>query len=442
MNPARSRVWWRALFPFLLAGATIFLYGTDALLRAEFWGEDLTEFFYSSHEQGAASLTTPVYGYHFLLARLIAYFATLFPVVAAPYIYAWASLVVSTLTTAWFSRDGFAWLIPQRWLRILVCWLLAMGPGTGEVFLNLVNLSNVLVFLTLLLLLEQPFKLSWGRILWFALLFLSSGQTVILLPLIVLVGLFSRQRRYFWLLLIMVPLAVVNMIGSHAVNQATGLASYQSFALLPRVLVDNAIGRFLLLPFLGPRLFQYLHDSHGWFFWCGGALGLGALLVIFWRQRTWQTPRVWLLLGACACCLGVYAVVLLTRSYASDQLFRGTIAKQWQHRYSYLSGSVALICWWTLLTRWASACRLRKSMLLPLALLGLTVQALAQTRPNSFYHRADVNWPTRAAELQSLIDQRDQGLLQRPVRIILLDVVHPLEWAPENKRYAMLIKPQ
>jgi hypothetical protein len=145
------------MWPCLLVAVIIFVRDPTPFLRAEFWAEDGPEFFATALTHGIQSLWTPVYGYHFLTSRMIAYTATWLPVVWSPYIYAWSCLAMSAVTTAYFTRDGFSWLIPSRWMRILTCTVLAVGPGTAAVFSSLCNLPSPLTLLGLLMLLEKPF---------------------------------------------------------------------------------------------------------------------------------------------------------------------------------------------------------------------------------------------------------------------------------------------
>ena len=163
-----------------------------ALLRAEFWAEDASQFFAGALAMGARSLWVPVWGYSFLISRAIAWAATWFAVLWTPYLYAWGSLVLDSIAMSYFVRDGFAWLVPGRAARFLVCLVLTLGPGTSEVFLNLSNLPAPLTFLCLLLLLEEPLCLDTRRLLLFALLVPSAGHTVLLAPLIL--GLWGITR--------------------------------------------------------------------------------------------------------------------------------------------------------------------------------------------------------------------------------------------------------
>src|SRR4051812_8776182 len=77
------------VFCFLVCGLIIFLRTPEALLRSEFWAEDLSEFFVGAIALGAKSLVTPVYGYHFFVERIVAWLATFLPVYFTPFIYAW-----------------------------------------------------------------------------------------------------------------------------------------------------------------------------------------------------------------------------------------------------------------------------------------------------------------------------------------------------------------
>ncbi len=145
---------------FMLCTAIIIVRNPVAVFRAEFWAEDATQFFFGSLSLGLKSLITPVVGYHCFISRVIAYIATFFPVLWTPFIYALTSLLINAGVASYFSRQSFSWIILSRPFRIFVCTILAMGPGTSEAFLNLANLSYVLTFFGLLLLIEKPWRLS------------------------------------------------------------------------------------------------------------------------------------------------------------------------------------------------------------------------------------------------------------------------------------------
>ena len=57
-------------FGLILCAFVIFIRNPEALLRSEFWGEDLTEFFIGAIHLGASSLVTPVFGYQFFFERV------------------------------------------------------------------------------------------------------------------------------------------------------------------------------------------------------------------------------------------------------------------------------------------------------------------------------------------------------------------------------------
>src|SRR5690242_15753624 len=110
----RGEKWWQlrlsesaaVLFTFVLCLTIILCRNPLAVIRAEFWAEDATEFFFGALSLGVESLITPVWGFHCFLSRLIAYVASPFPVLWTPYIYAIACLIINAFVTSYFVRDG------------------------------------------------------------------------------------------------------------------------------------------------------------------------------------------------------------------------------------------------------------------------------------------------------------------------------------------------
>jgi hypothetical protein len=398
------------------------------LFRSEFWAEDATEFFFGAQEMGLRSLVTPVYGYFFLLSRLIAYLATFFGVLYTPFIYAWACLGLNAITAAYAVRDGFSWLLPERWQRAVLALLVAIGPGTCDVFLNLAGLPISLALLALLLLIEKPWRPGWARLLLLLVLLLSSGQAVLWLPVVAYLWWETRSTRYVVVAGALAAVAAMNLIGSHAASAAAGLSDYGNVRLVPRILLENLFTRIVPGPILGSGLTGRIMAAPSAVFWSAAIVGLGAVTAIWLRFYRVQREAVVLLglayLGAIAS-LGVIAV---SRNYAIPQLVREAATLHWELRYSFLPGAIALMAWSLLLAR-GSRVRpsLRAASAAGLACLALNVVTLWP----AVHPRPDLHWPRRAARVQAILDQT--GL---PRSISILDLaIHPVEWLPNNDRW-------
>jgi hypothetical protein len=418
------------LVPCLLAAALIALRNPAAVFRAEFWAEDGTEFFRTALAHGASSLVMPVYGYNLLLARCIAFMATLFPVLCTPYIYAATALAFNALTVGYLSREGFAWLIPRRGHRILVGCLLTLAPGAAETFLNISNLTNCLALLALLMLIEKPRALSWPKFAALVLIGLSSGHMVILLPLILYLWYRSRDRRYLYLVLALVPIVAANMIGNQRSGAETGLLDYSSIWIAPRAVLENFLLRLFFAPFLGSTLTGVFMKTPAWVFW---PLSLGALAAAVWglRRARYDRDAAGILGLSYLLAVGTFGIIVISRSYAVSRVFREHGDILWGIRYSFLPGVVADLIWLAVFIALARGWR-EKPWLARLARVGILLVSLNNlARWHGIHRRGDARWPESARSIQAVLDQRARGDLRVATevdRIRMHPMGTPFEW--------------
>ncbi|MGK5082511.1 hypothetical protein WDW37_04325 [Bdellovibrionota bacterium FG-1] len=437
----RERLWGRIKSPYVLAmllcALLLALRNPIPLLRPEFWAEDAPEFFVGALSMGVKSLWTPVYGYHFFLSRVIALLANAFSVVWAPYFYAWLTFAIGAGVTGYFARDGFSWILPSARARVALCALLAIGPGTAEGFFNLCNLSSVLTFLGLLLLLEKPFALSRFKLVFLIVLLFSAGQMFLLAPFVAYLGWRTQDRRYFGLLLAFIPVILINAFGNHQVGTQTHLLNYARLWLLPQILLENSVVRLLMLPFLGDHFCGLLMRNF-WIFW-GAVFLVLAVAVWFARStRTWTNEYFFPLMLCFFCLVSQYGVVAISRGYAIGQVLRNSGGPAWGLRYSYLPGVVALIFWAAVFYEIWRRAGGRWLRLGP----GIGVLLLAAhcvfSWPN-IYRRVNVEWPKGAALLQQALDQRRDGTLVKPIQIEPFTWVHPMGWHPVHGRLSVTV---
>lgn len=382
---------------------------------------------------GVRSLGMPVYGYYFLISRGIAYAATWLPVVWAPYAYAWAAAAVNVMAAGYFSRPGFAWLVPDRRLRILACVVLAMGPGTSEVFANLCNLPSALTFLGLLLLLEKPFAPSATKTAALVLLFLSAGPMVLLVPLVGALLWFTRNRRYLVLLCCLIPVTVLNTMGNHVQSEAAGYRNYGALAHIPLIVTAHTLVRVVVAPFVGPFATEALMRAHAALFWT--TLGMSVAVGI-WAVSRFEASRekLTLLVSSYLLVCGTFAIIALSRSYALSQLLPQSVAFRWGHRYSYLPGAVAILLWFSIVSgtpvrRGARA--VCAAVLLLITFHNVLLASFPLPRP-------DLHWPRTAATIQRALDLRRTGRLDAPVRIEGIEA-HPHTY--KYRLFAITISP-
>jgi hypothetical protein len=424
--------------PVLLVAGIIVARNPPALFRAEFWAEDATEFFFTAMGRGAASIALPVYGYQFLLSRIVAYLATLAPVLYAPYVYAWASLLLNAVSIAYITRPGFAWIAPRLYQRLLLAAALAIGPGTSEAFLNLANLPNVVALLGLLLLIERPFALDPPRAIALLVLTLSSGQMVLWLPVVVYLAWVQRSRAHALIALAIGGVAALNIFGTGRASSDAHLLSHAGVAVIARVLVENAFTRLIPGPFLGEihtRTLMLASARVFWSFAVAGFVAVAALVRVEYRRQAKETA---LLVLAYAGAIGGLGVVAMSRNYAIPQLVRESGSLLPELRYSVLPGAVVLIFWaWWLLRprprRWPWI----------LGRCAAAYMLLTNVTPNwdRAFPRQDLHWPEKAAHLQAVLDERARTGSAALIHMRDL-AIHPVGWLPNNERYEVALPPR
>lgn len=397
----------QAVLPYLLVAGLIVLRNPAAVFRAELWAEDGTEFFRTALAQGVSSLWMPVFGYQFFLSRLIAWAATLVPVVATPFLYAGGCLLLNAVSVGYFSRAGFAWLIPGRSQRLFVCGLLAVAPGSGEVFLSLCNLTNSLALLALLMLIEKPHRLSWRKGAALMLIGISSGHTVILLPLILYLAFRTRDRGYVYLFLGILPILLANAIGNHHSGAETGFLDYSKLQVAPHIVMKNFVARLFFAPFLGARETNFLLRKAHVVFWVLGAAALAGLL---WAVRKTRCDReaAGVLGLSYVLTVGTFGIIVISRAYVADLVQRNIL---WDIRYSFLPGAIADLFWmWLFLGWWRD--RSSRRSLAAVGLVGmLLVAGNNLSRWRHVPERPDTHWPESARSIQLVLDQRARGEL-------------------------------
>jgi len=414
---------------FVMVAALIALRNPTPLLRAEFWAEDASVFFADALNAGWHSLYTPVYGYHFLVSRLIAWVASMCPVVAAPYVYSWGAFAANTVAIGYFSRSTFRWLIPSDFVRAALCLLMVLAPGGGEVMMNLCNLMTPLTLLALLLLIESPGRLSWRRFAVLLFLAASAGPILMMSPLIAYLGWHTRDRRYFALIGAMLPIFLANVAGNHVTGVENGLLNYWTAALIPQALVDNFSLRLFVLPIVGTGGASALMAANSAVYWSASLAG-ATLLFWLWRRgrpsgaaRLWHDEAATLLLVGYSCAVLTFAGIIVSRSYAVLQVVRQSGDPLWHVRYAYLPGVVALMIWTVALHRIAP----RGAFNAGLAYTLISVIAAHEgVQWKNYPERRDIRWPVAATAIQQAVDARTRGTLSHAVAFSV--PVHPVYW--------------
>jgi hypothetical protein len=426
----------RAATPFLLVAGVIAVRFPTPLLRAEFWAEDATEFFFDAVSLGPRSLIEPVYGYHFVLEHLVAYAATFLPVFYTPYVYAWSCLVVDAAALAYLARDGFSWIAPLRWQRVALAMLLALGPGTADVLLNFANLPNPLALLGFLLLIERPFQMRWRKVLLFALIAVSSGHVLIWFPVAAYLAWTNRSRGHAAAAVIIAGIAFINASGVRDASSSAGSLNPSVIAEVPRIVIENGFARLLAGPFLGLGPAGVFQRAPALVYWPVLTVSLALFAWLAVREAARERDGTVVLLLGYAGAIAMLGLVAISRSYNVPVLVRDSGSLIPHVRYSFLPAALATFIWsaWLLRPRPQSTARrvLRYAAAMILAL------HLAAGFPLRF-DRLDLAWHERSERVQALLDlNRATG---QAVVITMGDLaIHPVGWRPDNRRFAVLVR--
>lgn len=385
-----------------------------ALFRAEFWAEDGTEFLRTALNSGPSAIWLPVTGYYLPLQRIIAYFASFFPVIWWPTLYAAVSGALGAYILAYFSRPGFAWIVPSFKLRFGICMLLVIGPGTAEVFFNLSNLHTIVSLFIILLLLEEPRGApSSARIGTLTLLTICTPQAVVLVPLFVLLGMI-RARRYLLPLVALIPFVLANVLANHQMSTvAPDSVNYSNLLEVPSLRIENLFTRFFYAPFLGAGLTEYFMTTRALLFWpITLLLAAGAAWAAY--RSHWERRKALLLGTAAACALATIGIVAVARAYNLPLIRRSSGNLLWDMRYSFLPGATALLFWSGLLfDRQSTFTRAKPVTALILGLL--FTQSITHWR--QIPSRPPVGWEKVAGQIQEAVDLRNAGKLKNAVEV-------------------------
>ncbi len=403
---------------FLGLAALIFVLSAARMratfLYPSFWAEDGHVFFRDSIQFGPSALVRPVLGMYLTLPRVIAWLASFLPVRWAPAAYAVAAGVLSSLSLALFSRDGFRWLIRSDWLRAGLCVSFSLVPGMVECFFPLVTLTYVLFIAVLFLLLERDGSGAWsmggGRALLISLLWLSVAQGLVLAPVLFYLAIHTRNRRYLLCLASLAASVSLNLPAGGAAAPAT----IPSLATLFRVFADNLFVRMVYLPLLGiPRLGAVLALPEPAFL----ALSAAAIVLAGYalaRFTKIDSAGVRLLAVVTASAMTVFPLTAATRPYGLGVLLRPNVIVGGM-RYDVLPSILALLLASAILVRPRSPRARQVACALLLALVANNVLAEPFIQPAQPFRPFVWEWPRQADRIERALAKRRAGRLRRSV---------------------------
>ena len=418
----RNWSWTKYLYPALI-GVIIFARNSTPYTTPGFWAEDSVHFFGESLELGVSALRSPVYGYHFFLGRLVAFVATFFPVYYTPLFFSWSCLIVAVVACYYFARSGFEWIVKNRAYRIWAGFLMSFGPGTGDLFASLCNMSSALTLLAFLILLEKPFTMSMRKILVLGFLAFSAGQIFLLTPLVIYLWYLTCEKNYLILLgFVFLPVTLINFSGNHEVGTRVGLLNYENIKIIPIILLENFFIRLVEVPFLGARVTGWIMSQSNLIFWL---TGIALLIPAHWliRASKIEKQKLKILFLGFLVMLSSYGVIAIARKYALSQITRGSGDSQWSLRYSFLPAISVFVLWFAVLTEWQSELKTKFKKVVPLILIIMTVHSLFYWRAR--WWRRPINWTQASAQIQKALDAKRSGQLKDAV------VIQNIELFPE-----------
>ena len=415
--------------------------------RPEFWAEDGMIFFSLPFIAGVKSIFFPAFGSLNFLARLVAWIASYFPIVYAPVIYAWSSLVLFALVMTRFLSARMDYLVPSRWVRLLLlsCW--ALGPGTPESLGNICNLYYLLMIHALISLLGRldPLaskQLSFRSALGYFFIGISSPVTAALSAFCGWLAL-TEKRRDLWIISsIFVLTGALNLLAKHSAFW-TPPESYQIITQYqpldtsyvfkpdewPKIFFERTLDWSTLAPIFGkdlaeslmsPGLFTLFLSIAVWVLLAGVALGRVPI-------QTLKKPELKKTASIILALLGTVGTVLvltrLGRPGDSWRLVPGRLIVPWVHRYMLVPGWVGSLVL-VLATNWMPK-RVRVPVQIGLLGLLITQNFLNWQLP---VPRPDLHWGETAAELESQLHARAANPSKGPLAVGSI-TVHPLGWA-------------
>jgi hypothetical protein len=175
-----------------MAGAILFARMPHSFLRPQLWGEDAIVFL-DNYTRGARAIFDPLGGYLFVLSRLVAFIAGIFPVWMTPWIYNYAALAAVLALVVLVMSPRFD--LPYKPLLAMA---IVVSTSGVEVLLTLVNVQWVAPIGVMVLLLMREADNRAVRSLengFVAITALTGPFSIFIFPISLCLYLIERRRR-------------------------------------------------------------------------------------------------------------------------------------------------------------------------------------------------------------------------------------------------------
>lgn len=391
--------------PFLVIVGLLFLVllfrRPDALLTPQFWAEDGSTFFKDQLLTGLShSLLREFMGYLHFVPRLVAGFASWFPIAFAPLLYNFWATLLAAMAFSLFALPAYRFLIRPDYLRIAVC-LISAGVFSAPEVLGTITNSQWFLSIGALLLLFYPVTERWAGSLKFQLISGTAGlivvctspQTLIFLPFVLWkLRPFHRRRSIGpGLVIVGMMLQICVLLSPHApsTNYST-----KSFLETVSVILAAPVYRCVMGNFIGDVGTASIAAR------TSTVSNLGAIVVLalwlVWLFRRCTGPVRWSVLIAVYTMFASIGIVAVRRSYG----YNFDLSLPWRTwgdgRYTLL-GSV-LIVYLAALTLEQLA-GLRGELASAFCLLALFAYGLQDHYSVPAF--TDLNWPAQARQIES-----------------------------------------
>ena len=404
-----------------LVAVVLLLFAASALrfrgifLDPTFWGEDGTFLFRESVEIGPSAILLPVYGSYLTIPRLVAFLVSFLPTYWAPLSYVIAAGLLSSLSLSLFSRAGYRWLVPDDRLRVLMCWLFSLVPGTYECYFALTPGIYTVFCALLLLLLERDEQGRWrmglARALLVSFLWFSLGLGLVLAPLIAYLFWLTRNRNYLLLLVTLAGAVLLNRTTEN-VYRPDSLPTPFSLAL---IYFENLAVRLAFLPLVPYSWHEAVRMMEGAPFLVSSVALIGSYLWAAFRARRRDAEGARVLVLAVLCVMATFPLTALVRYYGVSLFARPQIALVGRH--ALIPAVLALLLLW----QWLAQPGRKGSR--RVAAVGLLVWTTFCVLHEPFYQPPNPpvapawEWPEQAATIDAALRARRAGTLEEAVVI-------------------------
>ena len=371
------------------------------ITSAHLWAEDGPIFISEFINQGLGSFLNQYAGYFHTIPRIFGAAAVAFPVGIWPQIIALLSLTAAAATFAIFVSDGFRDYVDKKILRFCLCLTLCLSPGLGEILSNLANLHWI-VFLaaTLLIIKKAPLRLTFEAPLLF-LFFVSAGECLVLLPLLILRGWQTVHANKLKQWLQIEFLLGFTLITSSLLNffqrQHNNKGEIADLAQMIQSFDYTVLSQIFYITIMGSTVESWIRETSG--SWISMIVSVTIMAgCSYFLLRVKKEIAINLLLAG-ACTIGIIFLIWIVRP-ESINFFPPTrsIESFYSFRYSFILFPISLIFWLTLINVAINRFECLKKIW-PIAIVFLFWGTLSNPAPYRIEAYGDRLWTKDAARL-------------------------------------------